>query len=148
MLNRRKIRCGALAGILLAALVFSGCGKKGDPVPPRLSLPPAMAGLSARSVAEGVLLSWTASGPVERIDHFRIMRSEAAADAACPGCPQDYRPFETLKLTAPALGRQGEKGFAFLDGTVSSGRYYSWRVAACDARGRCAEPSAPAGLFK
>jgi hypothetical protein len=145
---RRGMLCGALLGLLSVTLVFSGCGRKGDPVPPRLSLPPAVTGLSAESSAAGVLLTWEVSGPVERIDHFRIQRSEAPAEGACPGCPQDYRPLETVKLNAPGLQRRGEKGFGLADGTVSAGRYYSWRVSACDGRGRCAEPSAPAGLFK
>ena len=145
MLKRRwTFRGMALAGLLLVAVAAAGCGKKADPIPPMLVLPPAIADLTADSVAEGVLLGWSASGPVERIDHFRIIRGEAAAEQACPGCPQEYRPLATPKVADQTLRRAGEKGFRYLDEAVTAGRFYSYRVSACDSRGHCGEPSAPA----
>jgi hypothetical protein len=144
MLKRHRILCGVLGGFLFGVLICAGCGKKMNPIPPRLILPPAIADLSADSIEEGILLGWSAPGPDGRIDHFRILRSEAAADQACPGCPQDYRPFATLKVADQTLRREGGKGFRYVDAAVAAGRFYSYRVSACDSQGHCGEPSAPA----
>ena len=111
MLKHHRILCGILGGFLFVALVVAGCGKKTNPIPPRLILPPAIADLSADSVAEGILLRWSVPGPKGRIDHFRILRSEAAADQACPGCPQDYRPLAMLKVADQTLRREEGNGF-------------------------------------
>jgi hypothetical protein len=148
MLKRHRILCGVLGGVLFGVLLCAGCGKKGDPIPPRLILPPAIADLTADSVAEGILLGWSAPGPDGRIDHFRILRSDTAADQACPGCPQDYRTFATLKVADQTLHRAGEKGFRYVDAAVAAGRFYSYRVSACDSQGHCGETSAPAQQFR
>jgi hypothetical protein len=148
MLRLRSISRCALAALLFVAMAAAGCGKKGDPIPPRFALPPVIGGLTADLVAEGVLLGWSAAGPIGGIDHFRIVRSETSADQACPGCPQDYRPFATPKIADQALRRMGEGAFGYLDGSVTADRFYSYRISACDSRGHCGEPSAPAGLLK
>ena len=148
MLKRHRILCGVLGGLLFGVLLCAGCGKKTDPIPPRLILPPAIADLTADSIAEGIQLGWSATGTDGRIDHFRILRSEAAAEQACPGCPQDYRPFATLKAADRNLLREGGKGFRYVDAAVVAGRFYSYRVSACDSRGLCSEPSAPAQRFR
>jgi hypothetical protein len=132
---------------MLCILLCAGCGKKGDPIPPKMTLPPAVSDLGAVSASEGVVLNWSISGTTERIDHFRIIRSEAAADQACPGCPQDYKPFVTLKVADQNLRREGENGFRYVDAAVETGRFYSYRVAACDSRGNCSESSASAGCL-
>ena len=149
MLNRRRFLCGVLGLCLLCILLCAGCGKKGDPIPPKLILPPAIAELAADSDAEGIKLGWSVSEVTgSRIDHFRIIRSEAAADRACPGCPQDYKPFVTLKVSDPNLRREGEKGFRYVDAAVVAGRFYSYRISACDSKGLCGEPSSPAGSLR
>jgi predicted small lipoprotein YifL len=147
-MRRRSIFSGTLAILMLAALIAAGCGKKGDPVPSRLILPPAMADLTAESTGEGIVLAWSAPGSTGGIDHFRIFRSEAAADQACPGCPQDYRPLASPKLTDQALQRAGERSFRYVDAAVSAGRFYAYRVSACDAKGNCGEPTHPAQRFR
>jgi hypothetical protein len=148
MLKRRRFLCGVLGLFLLGVLFCAGCGKKGDPIPPKLILPPTIAEFAADSVAEGIVLVWSVPGTIERIDHFRILRSEAAADQVCPGCPQDYKPFVTLKIADPILRHEGEKGFRYTDASVKPGRYYSYRVAVCDSHGLCGEPSSPAGCLR
>jgi predicted small lipoprotein YifL len=148
MLSRRSISRCALAALLFFAMAAAGCGKKGDPIPPRFTPPPAIAGLAADSVAEGILLGWPAPGPIGGIDHFRIVRGEASADKACPGCPQEYRPLATPKVNDQALRRTGEGMFGYLDGAVTEDRFYSYRVSACDSRGHCGEPSAPVNRLR
>ncbi|MBN2438936.1 MAG: hypothetical protein JXL20_10105 [Deltaproteobacteria bacterium] len=147
MLKRRRILCGILGGFLFVALTAAGCGKKADPIPPRLISPPAIADLSADSVTEGILLSWSTPGPKGRIAHFRILRSEGNADQMCPGCPQEYRPLATLKANDRKIRREEENGFHYMDTAVAEGRIYSYRISACDFQGQCGEPSAPAQLL-
>lgn len=144
MMKRHLILCGVLGGFLFGVLLCAGCGMKTNPIPPRLILPPPIADLTADSVAEGILLGWSMPGPIEGIDHFRILRGETAAEQACPGCPQEYRPLATPKVADQTLRRAGEKGFRYLDEAVTAGRFYSYRVSACDSQGHCGEPSAPA----
>jgi hypothetical protein len=148
MLRRHRILCGVLGGVLFGVLLCTGCGKKGDPIPPRFMPPPAIAGLTADSVQEGILLGWSAPGPPGGIDHFRIVRGEAPAEEACPGCPQEYRPLATPKVADQALRRTGEGTFSYLDSAVTADRFYSYRVSACDSRGHCGEPSAPANRLR
>jgi hypothetical protein len=145
MLNHRWACHGAaLAALVFVAMTAAGCGKKADPISPQIIRPPAITGLAADSVAEGILLVWSAAGPIERIDHFRILRGEAAADDVCPGCPQEYRPLATPKIADQKIQRAGEGVFRYVDGTVTAGRFYSYRVSACDSKGQCGEPSVPA----
>lgn len=148
MVNHRRIFPGVLAGLLFIVLVAGGCGKKGDPIPPRLILPSPIADLTADSVAEGILLAWSMPGDIGRIDHFRIIRGETAADQACPGCPQEYRPLASPKVADQRLQRTGERMFRYVDAEVTTGRFYSYRVSACDSQGHCGEWSAPAQRFQ
>jgi hypothetical protein len=152
MLKHRRMLCGVLGSllfcVLLCVLLCAGCGKKADPIPPKMILPPGITDLTADSVTEGIKLGWSVSGTIERIDHFRIIRSEAAADQACAGCPQDYKPFVTLKVTDQNLRREREKRFRYVDATVAAGRFYSYRISACDSQGFCGEPSAPAQCLR
>lgn len=143
MKNRCLIR-GLLVGLLIVVLISPGCGKKGDPIPSQVKLPQGSTDLSVDSVPEGMLLRWSLPGADARIDGFRILRSETVAAQACTGCPQNYQPLTMLKVIDDRLGREGQRGFRYVDMTVKEDHFYSYRVSACDSRGQCGEPSNPA----
>ncbi len=143
MKNRCFLRA-LLIGLLIVVLISPGCGKRGDPIPSQVKLPPGSTDLSVDSVPEGMLLRWSLPGADARIDAFRILRSETVADKACPGCPQDYRPIIMLKVGDDRLEREGQMGFHYIDMNVKGGNFYSYRVSACDSRGQCGDPSNPA----
>lgn len=130
----------AAAG-LLAILLSTGCGKKGDPLPARLTFP-VVNDLAARSGAQGVVLTWTIPRQADEVGGFRILRSMTprAADA-CPGCPQDHRPFRDVPLADARLTTEGRGSFRYLDADVRGGSYYSYRVAVCDGAGHCGDAS-------
>ena len=92
-MRRDRLFYPLLAGLFVLLLLSAGCGKKGDPIPPRIKLPATIADLSVVSVKEGILLAWSLPDPLGRIGSFKLRRSETVEGSeACPGCPQEYRP--------------------------------------------------------
>lgn len=136
-----------IAGIFALLMIFTGCGKKGDPLPPRARLPAAIADLKASAVPEGIVLNWSLTGPTDG-GGFRIIRSETAAGNACPGCPQDYRMLVTLAVADNRLGREGGGRFRYVDAAVAAGFFYSYRVAVRNNSGNYGEESNEAGVFR
>jgi hypothetical protein len=140
-MRRNRFFRWALAGLWIGILFVPGCGKKGDPIPSRASLPAAIADLSAASSAEGIVLRWSIPAPPDGIGSFRILRSDMEAAKACPGCPQDHRTLVQLSKADGRLQRDGENGVRYFDADVRAGRFYSYRVAGCNPRGDCGEAS-------
>lgn len=91
-MKRDRLFSGIAAVILVMNLAVSGCGKKGDPLPPRVTLPSAISDLNAVFVPVGVELRWSVPGKGGISGNFKILRSEMAdGGRACPGCPQDFK---------------------------------------------------------
>jgi hypothetical protein len=145
MRQERRLALAALfAAILLLSLI--GCGKKGDPIPPRVKLPLPITDLRVESSSGGVALAWSIGAPGGDIGSFKILRGVTPdGNQACPGCPQDYRPFVTLTTADDRLRRESERGFRYLDTDVREGGYYSYRIAVCNRTGQCSAPSNEAG---
>ena len=145
-MRRSRFSC-LWAFAILVVLIFAGCGKKGDPIPPRIKLP-IVADLAATSVPEGIVLGWSLALPAEGIGGFKILRSVTnRGTEACPGCPQDYRPFKEAALTDGRLRREGAAGFRYTDTDVRNGSFYSYRIAVCNRAGYCGESSNEAGTI-
>jgi len=146
MKNRWHIR-GVLVGLLVVLLMVPACGKKGDPIPPRLKAKPEqqrVADLTAASIPEGMLLRWSLPETDMLTKGFRILRSETPASEACPGCPQDYRMLVMLKTGDALLVREGTSQFRYTDKNVKEGHFYSYQISVCDPQGQCGEVSRPA----
>jgi hypothetical protein len=147
-MKRKHLFHGLMTGILMLMLLSGGCGKKGDPIPPQIKFPAAIADLSVASVREGIDLDWSLTDPVEGVREFKILRSETVQGSrACPGCPQDYRPFRTLPAADERLHREKEKRYRYVDMDARTGGYYSYRIVVCNHAGHCGEASNEAGLI-
>jgi len=68
-------------------------------------------------------------------------------EEACPGCPQDYRPFREVTPADGRLRREGATGFRYTDTDVKGGSFYSYRIAVCDRSDSCGEASNEAGTI-
>ncbi len=141
-MNRDRLFSAIAAVVLVLSLIVTGCGKKGDPLPPRVKLPKAITDLSAVFVPAGVEIRWSLSGKGETIGHFKILRSETAEDRrACPGCPQDHHLLTAVTVADSRLQDKGEDSFHYVDTAIREGRFYSYRVAACAPAGYCGDAS-------
>lgn len=140
---RRHLRFVRLwMGALTLALLFTGCGLKGDPVPSKTKLPAPIADLSAAASRAGVLLGWSVAEPFEKIGAFQLLRSETVRpEETCPECPQDYRRYKTLPAGDIGLRREGERRYSYVDADVHAGHFYSYRIVVCDRAGFCGTPS-------
>jgi hypothetical protein len=146
-MKRNRLFTCFLTGLMMVILIFAGCGKKDDPMPPQIKLP-TIGDLSIASLREGIILGWSLAGPHDGIGGFKILRSETSqGNEACPGCPQDYRPFGSVPLGDGRMRREGAEGFRYVDADVREGSFYSYRIAVCNRTGYCGEPSNEAGMI-
>ena len=146
-MRHNRLFLGSLTGIIMLSLIYAGCGKKDDPMPPQITLT-TISDLDTRSLREGIVLGWSLIGPTEGIGGFKIFRSETIEGSrACLGCPQDYHPFGTVPLADDRLKREGEKKFRYVDTNVRAGGFYSYRIAVCNRIGNCGEVSNESGLI-
>lgn len=145
-MRRNRLLLAPLTGLLMLSLIWVGCGKKVDPVPPQVRLP-LIADLGVRSLPEGIVLGWSLTDPADGIG-FKILRSVTREGSeACPGCPREHHPFVTLSLADDRLKREGGKSFRYVDADVGIGGFYSYRIAVCNRRGNCGEASNEAGTI-
>jgi hypothetical protein len=132
---------------LLIAASWSGCGKKGDPLPPDVVLPKAAYDLRVEKASGGVRVTWTLPEGERDLGRVVIQRSEFETLLdRCPDCPQDFRSLADLRENDPRLIRAGERTQAYLDRDVRAGRLYLYRVLVCTGSGACSDPSPPADM--
>jgi hypothetical protein len=134
--------------LLVFALVLAffplGCGKKADPRAPELATPQVIDNLTARSVANGVALTWRR--PTEYVDGselkdlaaFVIFRKDISP--TCPDCPVPYRPLTTLDVEDQEKFVK-QKQYRYVDEEVQDKMTYRYRVSSQLRDGSLSQPS-------
>jgi hypothetical protein len=129
---------------LVLAFLPLGCGKKTDPRAPELATPQVIDNLAARSVANGVALTWRR--PTEYVDGtelkdlagFLIYRKDISP--TCPDCPVPYRPLTTLDVEDQERFVK-QKQYRYVDEEVQDRMTYRYRVSSQLKDGSLSQPS-------
>ncbi len=130
--------------LLLSTLLVAGCGRKGLPRAPELTVPAAITDLTARVEAGGIRLGW--SRPRVTLDGqkfndlmaFVVFRKSIRAD--CPECRTAYS--ERTVINVEDEGRFfKELEYEFMDRRLRSGTVYRYRVLARLSDGSASRPS-------
>jgi len=101
-------------------LLFTACGKKGPPKPPKQEKLARVGDLQAVAAVAGVRLMWTIGSYDNEIAGFSVYRSKPHPDTTdCPGCPRDYELITTI------AAKNGQTRFQAMDFHVEAkGRIY------------------------
>jgi len=116
-----------IALILLALTAFAGCGKKGPPLPPIISVPGAVQSFDVEGREEGLLLSWQIPER-NRADlaGFRLHRQSEAQ--GCTVCPARFPVYKDIDIDLPQ-GAKLENDFLYMiDREVKEGFTYRYKV--------------------
>ncbi len=140
------------AGLLLAVLVLTACGKEGPPVAPERRLPRPVADLSGEVRDGRIHLAWT--NPSRRADDTRLRELAAAHVYRAEDSPGgDPRPAllqrgriagytEVLTLSGAPAVEPGSRVEVVDREDLTPGRRYTYVVLAEDLEGRLSPPSA------
>ena len=130
--------------VLVVLSLASGCGKKGELRAPEFAMPKPITNLEARSLPNGVGLTW--SRPTEYIDgkeikdlaSFVIFRKEISP--SCLDCPVPYRQLTTVFVEDREKFVKLKK-YQYRDQAVAPKAIYRYRIASQLTDGSLSEPS-------
>lgn len=106
--------------VLLSVLlfVFSGCGKKGPPMPPEIKGQKIAAPFDLKYILgdSNITLSWNHKIDTETAavipEGFEIFMAQKTFDA-CVGCPFEFKKIRNVPLSPMVFSIQIEKGFKY-----------------------------------
>jgi hypothetical protein len=114
--------------VLAATLaVASACGVRSRPLPPELVQPDPPSDLVAKSVAEGVRLTWRRPTSYSGGKHMRDLGGFEIERATAPGL--DYAAIGTVTLTDQTRFQQ-DRSITWTDAEATVGTTYRYRVIA------------------
>ena len=134
--------------LLMCAVLFSACGKKGALIPPEALVPAPATDFRVQQQGEGFRISWTAPGKEERgrplrdLAGFRLYRHEVLPPGEdCLACPESWRPVRSIDLDfLRDVQRNGDR-FTCSDSEVRTGTAYRYSVTAVSRRGAAGRPA-------
>ena len=115
------------AAVLVAALVLAACGVRSRPLPPELVQPEPPTALVAKSVAEGVRLTWRRPTSYSGGKHMRDLAGFEIERAT--GDEYAFAVVGTVTLTDQTRFQQ-ERSITWTDTTTAAGTTYRYRVIA------------------
>ena len=130
----RKIRAvssmGLISLLITLALLVSGCGKKGPPVPPRHEIPPPVTNLSWKINNQTLTLSWSVpqADSAIRLAGFKIYRSQKRLSSSdCPDCPGVFKLVADI-LTENPIRQDQDSGKKTYTEDLEVGSRYEYKV--------------------
>ncbi len=129
--------------VFLLAVVAFGCGVKGDPVPPRSSVPEAIKDLKILCRNARVVLQWsiprkdTDGKQLSGLAGFRVWRRIVAPDDdACPTCPEKYDTIAEIDYQTLQSRQEGKEIITFWDDEKKKEEQYRYVVTSFTIQGR------------
>ncbi|HIJ81678.1 MAG TPA: hypothetical protein HPP76_08220 [Desulfuromonadales bacterium] len=139
---------------VVAAFALAACGRRGALIYPDLLVPAAPSSVAVGQSGAGLRLQFTLPkqdrAGRKLMDMTGVIISKRASDPGgfqCPACDSDFKPFATLYLDALPQGvlRSGDR-LLVMDGDVSSGKSYAYRIVPVTKDGREGVSSTSTGL--
>ena len=129
--------------ILFLTCALIGCGVKGDPVPPRSSVPQAIENLEIFSRDGQLVLQWsipkkdTDGQELAGLSGFRVWRREALpADDECPTCPKKFNSIADIDFLNLPAEQKKQRVLTFWDDDDKKEVRYVYAVTSYTAQGR------------
>lgn len=137
-MNRISVNNRIFFGLALIFLL-TGCGLKGNPVPPMTvaSQQQEEQTLAASVKGETLVLTWQLKNPEGKLKYITIEKSELGIMGnTCKDCP---RTFEKIVQLPVKDGKNEESGYTFADTLAKKGKTYTYRLKLCDEADICRE---------
>lgn len=123
----RRCFCFAVIAFFFLVMFQYGCGKKGDPMPPRAEKIKAISNLMAHLAGDKIELRWSIDDQNFENIKFRIFRS-MMGENDCLNCPQKYEKIAEFD-TKDAKTVEGERNtFLYHDKDLKRGWVYRYRI--------------------
>ena len=131
---------------LTCALI--GCGVKGDPVPPRSSVPQPIENLQVFSRDGQLVLQWsvpkkdTDGMEVAGLSGFRVWRREVLpSDDECPTCPKKFDSIADIDFLSLPAAQKKQRVLTFWDDEDKKDVRYGYAVTSYTVQGRESDKS-------
>lgn len=134
---------------LAVLMLFSGCGRKGNPVIPGSIAPEQVTSLRAQPSAGKVGLSWTMptktteGSRLRDLTEFIVQRGEVAEGTKADDCSCTYKTIATIDVNAARPARIEEGKVYFDDISITNEKTYAYRVIAINRYNRESRPAGP-----
>jgi predicted small lipoprotein YifL len=127
-----------LACLLFAALILTGCGKKGPLIYPDMLVPAAPADVTAQQSGGNVRLAFTlptkdrSGRPHTDIAGVKILKRDSlpGLKQVCTACTSDFTLFKKWFIDVPDGTQRAGNRVVLLDGAVQAGRSYTYTFTA------------------
>lgn len=144
--EKRRDRNSFLFLICVGFLILGpACGKKGPPVTPGATVPPAVKDLQAETMGDKVRLTWSVPKKGNTLfgglGHFGVYKYESHSSVeTCPGCPIPFEHLLDIKLDDPEPARLEQDRIICHD-RIEADHRYAYKVVVFHKSGGVSEDS-------
>lgn len=124
-----------LFSLIIASILLSGCGRKGQLIPPEALIPAPIEDLAVTQRGESFLVSWTipdrdeGGGPVKELYNFRVFkRIVLPPDEDCESCTDAYQVLREIYPDYLRDTRRAGDRLFITDQGVTTGTSYQYKV--------------------